>query len=97
MIKGPLIPENDENVYCPTWSGLLGKKTVCLKENCANFIPSQEVDGEIFEGFCRENGILDALSSIMISLSILSCQTGLQMAEKEGNEDKNEPERGLYG
>jgi hypothetical protein len=97
MIKDSLIAKDDKNIYCPTWTQLLGKKTTCLKENCANFVPSQEVNGELFEGFCRKDGIFDALSSIMISLSVLSCQTGLQMSEKEESTEQNEPDRGLYG
>jgi hypothetical protein len=96
MIKDPLIPENDQNIYCPTWSGLLGKKTTCLKENCTNFIPSQEAEGELLEGFCRKEGILDALNSIIISLGVLSGQIDLAYPEDPDAETPKEPERDLY-
>jgi len=97
MIKDPLIAKDDQNIYCPRWSQILGKKTVCLKENCANFVPSQEVDGEIFEGICRQEGVFDCLNAIMISLGILSGQVGLQFPEDSEINQKKEPERDLYG
>jgi hypothetical protein len=87
----------DEAVYCPRWSKILGKKTACLKENCTNFIPSAEIEGEFFEGFCREMGIFDCLSAIMVSLSIISGQVGIQFPEESTENQLNEPERGLYG
>lgn len=97
MIKDPLIAKDDQNIYCPTWTQLLGKKTTCLKHNCTNFIPDQEIEGEILEGFCRKEGILDAMNSIIISLAILSGQMDLQYPEEPENDKPKEPERDLYG
>jgi len=97
MIKDPLISNDDKNIYCPTWSQILGKKTTCLKENCTNFIPSQEAEGELLEGFCRKEGVLDALNSIIISLGVLSGQIDLKYPEDPDAEPPKEQIGVQYG
>jgi len=97
MIKDPLISEKDQNIYCPTWSKILGKKTPCLKENCANFIHSQEIEGEFFEGMCRKEGIFDCLNAIMISLGVISGQVDLKYPEDPDIEPEKEQIGVQYG
>jgi hypothetical protein len=90
------IPK-DKTVYCPRWSSILGTKTPCLEGNCTNFIPSQEIEGEFFEGFCREMGILDALNSIIVSLGLLSGQINVSYPEDSGVEQSKEQIGVQYG
>jgi len=87
----------DDKVYCPRWSAVFGEKTQCLKENCTNFIPSQEINGEFFEGFCLKHGIFDCLSAIMVSLGVISGQMALQPSEDVENDQKIEEEGPQYG